>query len=237
MILDFSSTSVLNHRNNLFNNLLDLDNFRDLNDLFNNFLYKNWNFYDLFYNLLNRDKFLLDNFHFLILQLNMIDDSFHLNWYFHLYYFISKHLDLHYFRYFLLNLNEFLNNRRNFNNRLNLTLEWHQSFNLSLNNQRFINWNMDYPFHLLNSLELNNFLDNLLDCYNFWDFDDSLYDLLKYFLNLDYLWSHSKCFKNIINIYCIHYFSFNHSYYSLIHLKYSTSFQSNLFELLKQGFY
>lgn len=150
--------------NNLFTNLLDLDNFRDTNDFLTYFLdniwYLNYFLYYLFYmyDLLSND---LDLF---VLNVNMINNLFDNNWFLDFNNLLNDSINILYFRNLSDQLNYSFNDSWNFDNFFNYLLYLNNLFNNSLNNNGNFDWNWNLFLHLSNLFYFNYLFYNFFNC-------------------------------------------------------------------------
>ena len=235
VILHFPSTPVFNLRNYLFDNLLNFNNFRNLNHSLYNLFNVNRHFDHFFHNFFHRHNFLNYHLHLLDLSLNVINHFLDLNRHFNLHNFLFNHLNLHHFRNHLFKLNQFFHNRRDLNNSLNLVFIGNQLFSFSLYDHRFFNGNMHYFLHLFNLFNFYNLLHNFLDSDYFWNFNYPFHDFLYNLFNFDDFRSHSKDLENVIYRNNIHNLCFNHTNNSLINLKDNSCFELNFFQFFKKS--
>ena len=132
MIEDFPSISVLDYWNDFLNYFLDLNNFWNLDNSFNDFLNYHRYFYYSFNNFFHRHDFLLNKFNLLILFFNVVHNPFHLDYFFNLNNFLFNPLNFYNFRNFLFNLNESFNDSWNFYNPLNSIFQRNYLLNHSI---------------------------------------------------------------------------------------------------------
>ena len=229
MIFNFSSVPILNYWHDLLYYFLNFNDPRHLNLFFHDLFNINRHFKHFLYHSLHWNQLLFNYMYLFYLCLNVINHFLYFNRDFFFNYFFDLDLNLlHCWNYFS-KFHYFFDNSGYLDNCFYFVFIRNQFFFFSFNNHRSFNRNMNYLLNFLDLFDFNYFFNNFLDCYHFWDLNHSFNHFLDQLLNFYKFRSHSKDFKDVINLNHIHNFCFDHSKNSLINLKNNTSFNLDFF--------
>ncbi len=235
MIHNLSSISVLHWLHNSLYNLLNFNDLRHLNDLFNNLLDNVWNFDNLLHNSFYLNDLFLNDLNLSNFWNGVVNNLFNNHRLFNLYNLLNVNWNLNDFWNLNNSFHNLLHYSWNFNDSFNNLLNFNDLFSEFVNVLNYLHWNMHNFLYFLNLDDFDDLFNNFFNWNDLRNFNHSLYNLLYNFLNFNDFRNNSEDFKNIIDIDDSHDFLVDHSYDSLIHLENNSGSNSDFLKLFKKS--